>query len=197
MKLLIAFALVATVQALPHRGDATAYSGPHDMDATGVNMCEFNARKLDDKWQVDYAAMNEADWDAAGGYDICGKCIKACGAGGCVVAMVVDQCPAWACDRGNVDFSTSALEKATGFSWDRKPIEWDYVDCTEPAAAPVGLGRSIETEIVELASAILDTAAHASDALGSSEAISNLTTTATAKLDEMAASIAPAPAPLP
>jgi hypothetical protein len=43
--------------------------------------------------------------------------------------MIVDLCPGWACDRGNVDFSMPALEAATGFEWDRKPITWDFVEC--------------------------------------------------------------------
>jgi len=36
--------------------------------------------------------------------------------------MVVDECAS--CSGGDVDFSTTALEKITGFSWDRKRIEW-------------------------------------------------------------------------
>lgn len=142
-------------------GMGTAYSGPWHMDITGQNMCEFVPRELDVKWQVYYAAMNEADWNEAGGKDgICGRCIavrgvegettkdhyiqpikvKVGGAAGAArdchtcdtaschhfasphpsmtdCAQIVDQCPAWACDKGNVDFSTTALEAITGYSW--------------------------------------------------------------------------------
>ena len=32
-------------------GEGTAYSSPMDMDATGLNMCEFDQRKLATKWR--------------------------------------------------------------------------------------------------------------------------------------------------
>jgi hypothetical protein len=37
--------------------------------------------------------------------------------------MVVDECASCA-GNGDVDLSTDALKEATGFSWDRKRIEW-------------------------------------------------------------------------
>jgi hypothetical protein len=121
------FAAAAAQGSLSHKGMGTAYSAPGEMDATGQNMCEFNPSSLPEQFQRNFAAMNQADWDSGN----CGKCIKACGAKGCVVAMIVDQCPEWACDKGNVDFSTAALEAATGYDWDKKPITWDYVSCSD------------------------------------------------------------------
>ena len=120
--------------AQAYRGQGTAYSGPHNMDDTGVNMCEFKANTIPEKWQRNYAALSQNEWESNGMYDVCGRCIRACGTekdaeGRCVVAMVVDQCPDWACDPGNVDFSTVALEAATGYDWDRKSIEWEFVEC--------------------------------------------------------------------
>ena len=108
------------------------------MDATGQNMCEFSNSDLDDKWRVYYGAMNQADWNKAGGMDVCGKCIAVRGVPGdvngghkieTVIVKIVDQCPDWACDPGNVDFSTTALEAITGYDWDKKKITWDFVDC--------------------------------------------------------------------
>lgn len=109
------------------------------MNATGENMCEYDPGSLDDKWQKYYGAMNEDDWNDAGGKGgICGKCIVVKGVQGetapgfsikPVVVKIVDLCPGWACDRGNVDFSTTALEAITGYSWDKKAIVWDYIDC--------------------------------------------------------------------
>jgi hypothetical protein len=34
-----------------------------------------------------------------------------------------------ACKCGDVDFSTRGLKTATGFSWDRKKIEWEWTSC--------------------------------------------------------------------
>jgi pyruvate/2-oxoglutarate dehydrogenase complex dihydrolipoamide acyltransferase (E2) component len=140
--------LLGAASAAGHSGVGTAYGGPHDMDATGQNMCEYNPSSLDDKWQVYYAAMNEQDWDAAGGLDgVCGRCIAVRGVEGetasghdikTVVVKIVDQCPSWACEKGSVDFSSTALEAITGYDWDKKAITWDYVDCdtgVTPAAA--------------------------------------------------------------
>ena len=42
---------------------------------------------------------------------------------------LVDQCASCSC--GDVDLSTRALESSTGFSWDRKRIEWEWdPDCS-------------------------------------------------------------------
>ena len=143
--LIFAATMASAIAAPTHTGMGTAYSGPRDMDATGQNMCEYNPKQLSDKWQVFYGAMNQADWNAMGGKDgICGRCIKARGVSGQttpgfvikdVYVKIVDQCPDWACDRGNVDFSTTALQAITGFSWDKKKIVWEYVDCPDDVAA--------------------------------------------------------------
>jgi hypothetical protein len=123
-----------------HSGWATAYSKPLDMDATGQNMCEFNeSRELNYRHRVYYAAMNQADWNAIGGKEsICRRCIRARGVPGQVapgheivdvVVKIVDQCPSWACNKGSVDFSTTALQAITGYGWDKKQIKWEYTDC--------------------------------------------------------------------
>ncbi|KAG7675203.1 hypothetical protein Ndes2526B_g08064 [Nannochloris sp. 'desiccata'] len=137
--LVVITALFAVACAQEYTGYGTAYSAAYDMDATGQNMCEFNPKSLEDKWQVYYGAMNEADWNKAGGKSgICGKCIRAEGVKGettpgfkikPVIVKIVDQCPSWACDQGNVDFSMTALEAITGYDWDKKLITWRYVDC--------------------------------------------------------------------
>jgi expansin (peptidoglycan-binding protein) len=138
--LLMVMALVSqAIAASVNSGWATAYSGPYDMDATGRNMCGFNARRLPDKWQVYYGAMNEADWNAAGGKGgICGRCIRVTGMRGQttrghkikpIYVKIVDQCPSWACNKGSVDFSTSALKAITGFGWDKKKIKWSFASC--------------------------------------------------------------------
>jgi len=125
-----------------HKGEGTAYSKPFRMNDTGKNACQFNAKKLPKRWQKYYAAMNEADWNKMGGNtgkrQICGRCIKVRGVRGHttrnhkikpVYVKIVDLCPKWACKEGNVDFSTLALEKITGYAWDRKKIEWKYTKC--------------------------------------------------------------------
>jgi hypothetical protein len=126
------------------------------MDATGKNMCEFNARKLSMKWQVFYGAMNERDWNAIGGKSsICGRCIKVRGVKGHttpghvikdIYVKIVDQCPSWACDRGNVDFSTVALKFITGYSWDKKKIVWEYAKCPDEEPTPQEIAEELKEE---------------------------------------------------
>ena len=96
-----------------YTGLGTAYSGEGEIDATGKNMCEFDAPALPSRWQRYYAAMNEAQWEDG---DVCGRCIRVTGKAGVVIAKVVDQCPSWACDYGNVDFSTHVRTIADSFS---------------------------------------------------------------------------------
>jgi len=70
MQLIIIFALfLATLyhveaknkymQRPTHKGMGTAYSGAYEIDKTGKNACQFNAKKLPKKWQLYYAAMNK------------------------------------------------------------------------------------------------------------------------------------------
>jgi hypothetical protein len=116
------------------------------MDATGQNMCEFNPTALPARWQVFYAAMNEADWDRYGGKSaICGRCLAVRGVQGSVAAgfqiktvyvKIVDQCPSWACKQGNVDFSIAALDAITGYEWDKKAITWDFAPCPSGSSNP-------------------------------------------------------------
>lgn len=138
-------ALAASASAYKFKGYGTAYSAAFDMDATGQNMCEYNPKKLSDRWNIFYGAMNEYQWKEMGGKSgICGKCIVARGIPGettsgfeiqDVYVKIVDQCPDWACDRENVDFSKSALKAITGFPWDKKLITWEFVPCPDEAAA--------------------------------------------------------------
>lgn len=129
-RLALMCSIVSAASALSHSGYGTAYSDAFEIDKTGFNACQIDASKLGKRWNTYYAALNEADWKEGGAeVGVCGKCIKTCGEAGCVISMIVDLCPAWACKRGNVDFSMPALEAATGFEWDRKPITWDFIEC--------------------------------------------------------------------
>ena len=124
-------------------GWATAYSGAFEVNKTGRNACQFDVRKLDKHWNVYYGAMNGADWRAIGGNrggrsNACGKCIEVKGRKGQttpghkikpVIVKIVDECPSWACQKGSVDFSTVALKAITGYSRDKKRINWKYVEC--------------------------------------------------------------------
>lgn len=110
------------------KGVGTAYSGPGQMNRTGKNACQFNPKKLSKKWNTYYAAMNERDFNKAG--RPCGKCVKVKGkTGKTVYAKVVDICPRRYCNSGHVDFSSIALKKITGYSWDKKPIQWKWSAC--------------------------------------------------------------------
>lgn len=155
MNLLVTLVLFSTLllgATARSTGWATAYSGPRDMDKTGQNMCEFDQDRLPDHWQVYYAAMNEADWNAAGGKSgICGRCISVRGTSGEVasghdirpiIVKIVDQCPSWACDKGSVDFSTTALEAITGYSWDKKKISWVWTECPSSYSSSRSKSRS-------------------------------------------------------
>lgn len=128
-----------------HSGMGTAYSGPFRMDKTGKNACQFNAKKMPVRWQKYYAAMNEADWKRLGKKFICGKCLEVKGVKGHttrghaikpIYVKVVDLCPSWACKKGNVDFSTLALKKITGYSWDKKKISWRIATCPDEIPSP-------------------------------------------------------------
>jgi hypothetical protein len=140
------------------------------MDATGQNMCEYNPSKLSMKWQVFYGAMNQYDWEAMGGKSgICGRCIKVRGVKGettpghvikDIYVKIVDQCPDWACDRGNVDFSTVALKFITGYSWDKKKIVWEYADCPDE----VDTAEEAADDLVSQANAAKSAAAKAAEA---------------------------------
>jgi hypothetical protein len=187
-----AFILAATMAsamgAATHTGMGTAYSGPRDMDATGQNMCEFNPSRLSMKWQVFYGAMNQRDWEAIGGKDsICGRCIKVRGVRGHttpgheikdIYVKIVDQCPDWACDPGNVDFSTVALKFITGYSWDKKKIEWEYADCPD------------EVDTAEEAADELTQQAEAAEAAAKKAAAAEKTALAAAEEAEAAATAA-------
>ena len=82
--LLIIISIIISVESRKtHRGKGTAYSGPYQIDKTGKNACQFNAKKLPKRWQVFYAAMNEKDWKRMGGKrGVCGKCIEVRGVKG-------------------------------------------------------------------------------------------------------------------
>lgn len=128
------------------------------MDQTGLNACQYDADKLDDTWQVYYAAMNEADWNMYGGKSgVCGRCLKVKGVQGHttsghkikpVIVKIVDQCPEWACPKKeghNIDFSTTALKAITGYDWDKKLIDWEFTSCDDTSGISIRNGRSTST----------------------------------------------------
>ena len=96
-------------------------AGDGEKDATGRNACDFDS--LGSKWEKYYAALPEGQFDSSD----CGKCVKVCGEEACVTVKVVDACAS--CSNGDIDLSTAALKKATGYSWDRKPVEWSFTGC--------------------------------------------------------------------
>ena len=102
-----------------------APAGDGEKDKTGFNACEYG--DLGSHWEKWYAAMPAGCGSQGWESNKCGKCIKARGLdagapGGWVVVKVVDQCASCTC--GDVDFSTRGLQAVTGFSWDRKKVEW-------------------------------------------------------------------------
>lgn len=125
--------------AMSRTGYATAYSSPGKMNKTGRNACGFNPKSLSKRWQKYFVAVNQKDWNSAGGKSgICGKCVKVKGISGqtrrghrirTVYAKVVDMCPSKYCKKGHVDFSTNALQDVTGFSWDKKRVKWTLTKC--------------------------------------------------------------------
>lgn len=117
-----------SLTARPHFATAPSYP---QIDKTGKNACQLNARRLPSRWRQYYAALNARDWE---GGRHCGKCLKVKGRKGTVIVKVVDLCPAWACPKKtghSVDLSADALGKATGYYWDRKPISWDFIKCPQ------------------------------------------------------------------
>lgn len=44
-----------------------------------------------------------------------------------LACQVVDECAS--CSYGDIDLSTAALKKATGYSWDRKGVTWSITSC--------------------------------------------------------------------
>ena len=116
------------------------------IDKTGFNACQFDANKLSKRWNIYYAAMNEADWKKYGGKSgVCGRCLKVKGVKGetteghkrrPIIVKIVDLCPEWACPKKeghNIDFSTTALEAITGYDWDKKLIDWEFTSCSKKA----------------------------------------------------------------
>lgn len=41
-----------------------------------------------------------------------------------------DPSPPAAADRRDIDLSKPALKESTGYSWDRKTIEWEWTSCS-------------------------------------------------------------------
>ncbi|PSC68371.1 polyribonucleotide nucleotidyltransferase [Micractinium conductrix] len=139
----LALALVLCVAGASayYKGDGTAYSGKGNKNHTGFNSCQFGT--LDSKWETLYAALPSQVFNKD---EDCGKCIKVRGTepdapGKWVTIMVVDECASCEGD-GDVDFSDVALEKITGYNWDRKGIEWDWVDCEEETKQALSTQKS-------------------------------------------------------
>jgi expansin (peptidoglycan-binding protein) len=59
----------------------------------------------------------------------CGKCATVKGARGTVKVKIVDICPKKYCKSGHIDLSSPALKKATGYSWDKKPVKFTVGKC--------------------------------------------------------------------
>jgi hypothetical protein len=140
-----AVAVLVNVEAGPiFTGYATAYSGPYNMDATGHNACNLDPKSLPKKWQVYYGALSFPDWNGNGGANgVCQSCIRIRGIPGQttpgfniepVVVMIVDQCAG--CAKGSIDLSTTGLAAVTGYSWDKKMVNWEFWDCNRPAVPP-------------------------------------------------------------
>lgn len=124
-------ALLGMATAQTYSGFGTAYSAPFRKDDTGFNACQFG--ELEEKWEIMYGAMNSAQYSGW-----CGKCIRVRGteagaSGKAYLVKIVDRCPT--CSYGDVDFSTTALEKITGFNWDHKAISWSEAPCDGPETA--------------------------------------------------------------
>lgn len=127
--LFLAACLISTACAF-NEGDGTAYSGTGHKDDTGFNSCQFG--KLSDRWERFYAALPSQVFDRDRD---CGKCIRVRGTEHdsprkWVKLVVVDECASCPGD-GDVDMSTSGLKKATGYSWDRKRVEWEFTECDD------------------------------------------------------------------
>jgi hypothetical protein len=127
----LALAAVAPVDAgKTGRGEGTAYSGPWEKNKTGKNSCQFG--RLPARWEKYYAAIPSHVYKRERD---CGKCLKIRGTekdapGDWVIVKIVDECASCK-GNGDVDLSTTALKEATGYSWDRKDIEWEEVDCPD------------------------------------------------------------------
>ena len=48
---------------------------------------------------------------------------------GWVIVKIVDECASCKGD-WDIDLSIPALDKATGYEWDRKTIEWEWCSCS-------------------------------------------------------------------
>ncbi|KAI3435837.1 hypothetical protein D9Q98_001895 [Chlorella vulgaris] len=115
-----------------YTGMGTAYSGAYDKDATGFNSCQFG--KLDDRWERFYGALPTSSFDRS---KDCGRCVRVRGTesdaptNAWYKVMIVDSCAS--CngrgEENDIDFSTDALKAITGYSWDRKGIEWEWTSC--------------------------------------------------------------------
>lgn len=123
---MLCVASFTSAEVTKYHGDGTAYSGDYQKDDTGFNACQFG--ELDDRYEKYYGALASERFDMKD----CGKCVEIIGTeadapGDRVIIMIVDECAG--CDRDDVDMSKRALRESTGYSWDRKRIEWKYVDC--------------------------------------------------------------------
>jgi hypothetical protein len=110
----------------PNSRLSSATAGTGGKDDTGLNACGYTG-SIGSHWEGYYAALPTGCGDQGWSKERCGQCIKARGtqggaSGDWVVVKMIDQCAG--CQCGDVDFSTNALKDATGFSWDRKSIEW-------------------------------------------------------------------------
>lgn len=83
----------------------------------------------DSHFSTFFAAVDYRRWN---GGSVCGKCARVTGAKGTYLVKIVDYCAKGYCGKNDLDFSTGALEAITGYSWDYKPITWEWADCDGP-----------------------------------------------------------------
>jgi hypothetical protein len=102
------------------------------------NACGFSSRDIG-HFSKNFISI---DTDHFAGGDVCGRCIRVRGtesgaSGNSVLFKIVDEC-ASGCEGHGVDMSTGGLKAVTGFSWDRKGVNWEWASCSEPLVVKSG-----------------------------------------------------------
>jgi hypothetical protein len=123
--------------AKKYKGEGTAYAhrwGKDTQLAGGQNFCgirHLGGYKGDSSYfeRCGFAALSHTRFG-----NPCGRCIRVREVGSRrsmvhgVLLKVTDKC--CSCKWGDVDMCSGALRRITGFSWDRKKIEWTWANCT-------------------------------------------------------------------
>jgi expansin len=113
-----ACAVLASVATACRVLPGTTYTG----EGTYYTGGSFGNCSFEQDVGVLYAAMNEADYEAA---RICGAFVRATGPDGTVTVQVVDRCPE--CAPGDIDFSPAAFDRIADPVDGRVPISWHLV----------------------------------------------------------------------